>query len=452
MLIMDKRWTLHVKGLGKIKEADIRIAPLMLFVGENNSGKSYLMSLLWGILTLGKEIFPIYESEARSYKLCEQWMIENQNKDMILTESDEYMFIYWFNDLLESKKKPLVESIFNYTIDIGKIQIKDYYRDKPLQIKWKESADRYSVKKDTITLPIKPVYTKEDYLKMLVYICWNLLMEGIAAPVFAPAIGGRRLGEPVYFPASRTGFILTYPRLITTTVKHSFRNPRVSLIEEPAADNYLSLPHSDFLQLIVQFDSSRADRKENKLVAFIEERLLKGKVNTTKKVKMPMIHYMPNASQKKLPLYVASSTVSELSPLVLLLKSQIRYNAIIIEEPEGHLHPELQWLIARVLIKLVRSGKLVWVTTHSDTIVQHINSMIKLGANPNAAELVKEYEYDPDDLIAPGDIAMYQFDIVSGNTTIQSLECNKFGFVIPTFNNTLKNLLDEVYAFQTEED
>ena len=164
-----------------------------------------------------------------------------------------------------------------------------------------------------------------------------------------------------------------------------------------------------------------------------------------------MIHYMPGASQKSCHC-IASSTVSELSPLVLLLKSQIRYNAIIIEEPEGHLHPELQWLIARVLIKLVRSGKLVWVTTHSDTIVQHINSMIKLRANPNAAELVKEYEYDPDDLIAPGDIAMYQFDVVSGNTTIQSLECNKFGFVVPTFNNTLKNLLDEVYAFQTEED
>ena len=28
----------------------------MCFVGDNNSGKSYLMSILWGILTLGKDI------------------------------------------------------------------------------------------------------------------------------------------------------------------------------------------------------------------------------------------------------------------------------------------------------------------------------------------------------------------------------------------------------------
>lgn len=31
------------------KSAEIQVAPLTLFVGDNNSGKSYLMFLLWGI-------------------------------------------------------------------------------------------------------------------------------------------------------------------------------------------------------------------------------------------------------------------------------------------------------------------------------------------------------------------------------------------------------------------
>ncbi len=455
--MVNKRWTLHVESLGKIKETDIRIAPLMLFVGDNNSGKSYLMSLLWGILTLGKGIFPVSESEAKSYRICEQWMKNNQNRDIELAKSDEEMFIRWFNDLLEAKKQALVQSIFNYTMEIGKIQISDYHRDKPMRIQWNESAGRYSIKKNTITLTTKETYTKDDYLKMLIYICWNLLMEGIAAPVFAPAAKGRRLGEPIYFPASRTGFMLTYPRLIETTVDHSFRNPTVKLLEEQATENYLSLPHTDFLQLILQFDSSMSSKKENDLVRFIEERLLKGKISTTKKIKMPIIQYTPNhtpnANKRNLPLYVSSSTVSEISPLALLLQSNINYNAIIIEEPEGHLHPEFQWLIARVLVKLVNSGKLVWITTHSDTILQHFNNMIKLEGNPNKAELSKEYEYDEDDRIAPRDIAMYQFDVGSDNrTTIQTLESNKYGFIIPTFNDTLEDILDEVYAFQMEED
>ena len=56
--MLKKEWVLHVKGLAKIEKADVKISPLICFVGDNNSGKSYLMSLLWGILTLGKDIFP----------------------------------------------------------------------------------------------------------------------------------------------------------------------------------------------------------------------------------------------------------------------------------------------------------------------------------------------------------------------------------------------------------
>ncbi len=49
-------WKLRVSGYGKIESAEIEMAPLTLFVGDNNSGKSYLMSLLWGIRNLGAEL------------------------------------------------------------------------------------------------------------------------------------------------------------------------------------------------------------------------------------------------------------------------------------------------------------------------------------------------------------------------------------------------------------
>ena len=48
-------WKLKVSGYGKIEHAEIEVAPLTLFVGDNNSGKSYLMSLLWGIQNFGME-------------------------------------------------------------------------------------------------------------------------------------------------------------------------------------------------------------------------------------------------------------------------------------------------------------------------------------------------------------------------------------------------------------
>ena len=36
-------WKLIVEDFGKIKSAEIEVAPLTLFVGDNNSGKSYLL-------------------------------------------------------------------------------------------------------------------------------------------------------------------------------------------------------------------------------------------------------------------------------------------------------------------------------------------------------------------------------------------------------------------------
>ena len=43
------RWTVHVKNFGKIEDASVEVAPLTLFVGDNNSGKSYMMTLIYGL-------------------------------------------------------------------------------------------------------------------------------------------------------------------------------------------------------------------------------------------------------------------------------------------------------------------------------------------------------------------------------------------------------------------
>lgn len=50
--MMKNRWTLHVNDFGKIASADITVSPITLFVGDNNSGKSYLMTLLYALLNI----------------------------------------------------------------------------------------------------------------------------------------------------------------------------------------------------------------------------------------------------------------------------------------------------------------------------------------------------------------------------------------------------------------
>lgn len=68
-------WKLIVENYGKIKSAEIEVAPLTLFVGDNNSGKSYLLALLWGIEHFGVEelmIKDFIEYSANVIQLDEQ--------------------------------------------------------------------------------------------------------------------------------------------------------------------------------------------------------------------------------------------------------------------------------------------------------------------------------------------------------------------------------------------
>lgn len=37
-------------------------------------------------------------------------------------------------------------------------------------------------------------------------------------------------------------------------------------------------------------------------------------------------------------------------------------------------------------------------------------------------------------------------------TYVKKLEANEYGFIVPTFNDALEKILDEVYAFQGDED
>ena len=444
-LRMNKRWTLHVENFAKIKSADVTIAPLMCFVGDNNSGKSYLMSVLWGILTLGKDIFPKKPSEAKVYRQCENWLREHINIEIEMSETDIELYISWFNELLNVQKKSLIRRIFNYDVDIEKIKVINYKRTKPIKIIWEKSGSRYSVTDNYIKFPETNSINRDELLRMNAYICWNLLMEGIAAPLYTPIVKGRRIGEPIYLPASRTGFMLTYAQLIENSLQISF-SPE--LHENTST---LTLPYVDFLQLITKFEMNKKDSKKySDIIEYIEQNMTRGNVSVEKDM-LQVIKYQPDGSDKEIPLYVASSIVSEISPLLLVLKSGINFKAMIIEEPEAHLHPELQQKMARLIINMMNLGIPVWITTHSDTILQHINNMIKLKNHTRSGELQKEYGYTKADILSKEDIQMYQFVAEdNGKTKLITLESTKYGFVVPTFNNALEKIVDEVYAFQED--
>ena len=115
-------WKLKVSGYGKIEHAEIEVAPLILFVGDNNSGKSYLMSLLWGIQNFGMEDL-LYGEGMEEEKQVADWMkkqiavAQEQGICAVCVNEIHDMLQIVLDEGLKRNKSNLVKKIFN-SIDV----------------------------------------------------------------------------------------------------------------------------------------------------------------------------------------------------------------------------------------------------------------------------------------------------------------------------------------------
>lgn len=449
---MRQRWTLNIEEFGKIESAKIDVTPLMLFVGENNTGKSYIMTLLWGILTAYNKIFDYRNSTAEAFKKCSEWLKSRINQDdIVIDEEAQILFVNWFNELLKRNKKDLVIEIFNYPVSIGQLYITNYKRETPLKIKMVREPSKTPASENEIKFSFPPdsVLSNSRVVRMINTICWRLLAEDLASPYLPIGLlhFERRYRGPLYLPASRTGFMLTYKTLLQNLIGSGFSIDNDPMIYKST----FTKPVISFLQALVDINFSEKNRYYD-IAEFLEKEILIGEVKRDD-APMPNFTYRPTGSKDDMPMYVTSSLVSELTPIIAFLKSQNNYKVFIIEEPEAHLHPELQRVLVKAIATLVNRGLPVWITTHSDTIFQQVNNLIKLGDNRNRQELMQSLGYNEDQIIRTDQVSAYQFTTTDNRKSqVQALELDKYGFAVPTFNETIIKLSKETIALQENDE
>ncbi len=437
---------------GKIKSAEIEVSPLTLFVGDNNSGKSYLMALLWGIQNLG--VSELISSVLREETKLEHELIGWIRAQVALAcEQGEHIaqvceiekeLQAFLREGLRQNKDNLVKKIFNSSdVKIKDLQIELKDLDK-ISLTFTKLKDRWG-SEELDSLRIKN-NTGTEYTIKLSEIEWgyqnNLIICMILSLAMEISIGEvNGIHENIYLPAARTGFMLT-----KDIINKAGRNAAFNIGVQQEEMIPFIRPINQFLDVMndLSFDS-KGDRGAAAIAEYLENYMAEGTVEMSTLPNKEVL-YVPAGQEKGIPLRIVSAVVTEISPLILILKHKKRVKGLFYEEPEMCLHPQLQQKIARVICQLASAGVKMTLTTHSDIILQHINNMIRLSERQDAERICSELGYDSGDLLKAEEVKVYQLKSNAGEgTKVEELPCGKNGFAVPTFNDALDRIMEEAF-------
>lgn len=448
---MDYR--LYIENFGKIKSANIQVKPLTLLVGDNNSGKSYLLSLIWKVqnLYLFDSFFLILkEKKSREYSLLYEKIFLTIKKAIdsevtTFSVSTKELEKIW-NYLLENGKEKLIRDLFNYNnMEIGKLELE--IEEKEIFITISKKIDRISInymvengRASEFSAHREQMEELEQREEIIFLIINKLLLD---------VITNGYDGEAIYLPAARTGFMLSKDIINQVARRNTF--DLVIGNDEGAKASLQPFP-KPIIHFLDSLESLRIDNEIEyegiaQIVQWIEEDMVKGRIQY-RQLGNKEIQYVPYGKEQGIPLRTSSAVVTELTPLVLLLKyGKIR--SLCYEEPEMCLHPQLQLEMGKLLIRLVNNDINIITTTHSDIILQHVNNMCRAFRLANAdesgqvKEKLNQFELIKEDLIDISQVAVYQLTDHGSFSTVEEIKPEKDGFYVPTFSNALMNILEQ---------
>ena len=332
----------RINQLGRIRDSEILVSPLMVFSGESGLGKSYLALLC-------HYFFELLINTSR----LNHFFVDN-NIDFNVLSKD-------FKDAgtaMEIKKQDLEAWMA---------------KDAILYLRYMLGYDGISGQIE-ITLPESvPDTMAFTYKKELT----GLVDEEEIYTILSLGNLRFRIQEKTQFDESPFAFLLrfvlidyifgNYQMLDSTFVLPPSRGPILTEQIIPTTGMY-----SEFLSDMAGLNriKPRPDTA-SEIVLKLFRTILEGEVNKEETT------YIYTTNDASMPVSAAAASIREIAPLQILAKKQdVSRCAILVEEPEAHLHPLKQRMMADIIGALSHNGAIMQITTHSDYFLRRLNELI----------------------------------------------------------------------------
>ena len=332
----------RIDQLGRIRDSEILVSPLMVFSGESGLGKSYLALLC-------HYFFELLINTSR----LNHFFVDN-NIDFNVLSKD-------FKDAgtaLEIKKQDLEAWMA---------------KDAILYLRYMLGYDGISGQIE-ITLPESvPDTMAFTYKKELT----GLVDKEEIYTILSLGNLRFRIQEKTQFDESPFAFLLrfvlidyifgNYQMLDSTFVLPPSRGPILTEQIIPTTGMY-----SEFLNDMAGLKriKPRPDTA-SEIVLKLFRTILEGEVDKEETT------YIYTTNDASMPVSAAAASIREIAPLQILAKKQdVSRCAILVEEPEAHLHPLKQRMMADIIGALSHNGAIMQITTHSDYFLRRLNELI----------------------------------------------------------------------------
>ena len=423
-----------------------------IFVGKNNSGKTYVSQLIWAINN-----FSTFDNRYYSYQEGSKInFIKVLDKNEIKIRITEIKFKKILENFMKFIINKRLSEVFKYDIK-GNVKIEFDYEN--FKMKDMKSSLSFKIRKvqfrlvkeknsDKLELIVDSTNAPDEDLLNFPLEILNKIIEGKIIELLINK-------NAIYMPSTRL-FLPSFYKYIYT-IEKEFKDAMLGNIGQITNLNkkYFDSSYTQCVDDLISRLVFQVE-KPNKNNVYLQEleNLIEGNISVDKAEVFDMVDLSyTHKDGQKLPMYLSSSMVNQLVTVYLYFKYWFKEsgeNFLLLDEPEMNLHPEKKIKLVETLLSFSSQNKLL-VATHSSSVAKSVINYIHLFDLQKKKDngYIKKF-IDENNLCMRTDIGLNSNDIgiyyFNGNSIISYKENDVSNIHFGTFTD-LERLQEKQYEF-----